>query len=214
MDLQRYLLIGAIAVLSFMLLTEWVAFKDQRSAEIAESTSRITTNGGSATPPPAPDFFPEKSSGVSDDIPVATEATESPTEAATGMQAIGDDRIIQVYTDVLKVAIDLKGGDIIEVALPAFLERLDTPDVPFVLLEQNQQQKAQLLNQAARVQRLDALEDENRRLRALLALLLSTYILGVVVAETTGWRDESNCASNEGDRTGDHGCCWRKSRSL
>jgi YidC/Oxa1 family membrane protein insertase len=31
MDFQRYLLIGSIAALSFMLLTEWVQFKEQKS---------------------------------------------------------------------------------------------------------------------------------------------------------------------------------------
>ena len=41
MDLQRTLLIGAIAVLSFMLLTEWVAFKDARSSDSQQETARI-----------------------------------------------------------------------------------------------------------------------------------------------------------------------------
>ena len=35
MDLQRSLLIGAIAVLGFMLLTEWVQFKDARNTNDA-----------------------------------------------------------------------------------------------------------------------------------------------------------------------------------
>jgi YidC/Oxa1 family membrane protein insertase len=35
MDLQRSLLIGAIAVLSFMLLTEWVAFKEEKARATA-----------------------------------------------------------------------------------------------------------------------------------------------------------------------------------
>ena len=37
------------------------------------------------------------------------------------------------------MAIDLQGGDIVELALPQYLAQLDNPDVPFVLLEQNQQ---------------------------------------------------------------------------
>ena len=39
MDLQRSLLIGAIAVLSVMLLTEWVAFKEAKTATVAQETS-------------------------------------------------------------------------------------------------------------------------------------------------------------------------------
>ncbi len=41
MDLQRSLLIGAIAVLSFMLLTEWVAFKEDKTAAVTQETSRL-----------------------------------------------------------------------------------------------------------------------------------------------------------------------------
>ena len=62
MDLQRSLLIGAIAVLSFMLLTEWVAFKEER-APAPEQTSRLITNGDAAPsdlPEPAlPDITEE-----------------------------------------------------------------------------------------------------------------------------------------------------------
>ncbi len=37
-DIQRYLLLAAIAVLSFMLLTEWVHFR-QKQAELANQPS-------------------------------------------------------------------------------------------------------------------------------------------------------------------------------
>ena len=79
MDLQRSLLIGAIAVLSFMLLTEWVAFTEEKSA--AETTStRIISNGDS----PAqnlPDLPEANTSTDSDEIPTAPEVqTEQPTK--------------------------------------------------------------------------------------------------------------------------------------
>jgi YidC/Oxa1 family membrane protein insertase len=41
MDLQRTLLIGAIGVLSFMLLINWVAFKDAKTAATVQETSRL-----------------------------------------------------------------------------------------------------------------------------------------------------------------------------
>ena len=47
MDLQRSLLIGVIAILSFMLLTEWVAFKDERSQAEDAQTTRLIANGDS-----------------------------------------------------------------------------------------------------------------------------------------------------------------------
>jgi YidC/Oxa1 family membrane protein insertase len=45
--------------------------------------------------------------------------------------------VVQVYTDVLQLAIDLEGGDIIELDLPKYPARIDTPDIPYVLLEDN-----------------------------------------------------------------------------
>ncbi len=41
MDVQRSLLIGAIVVLGFMLLTEWTAFTAEKSAEEASQVSRL-----------------------------------------------------------------------------------------------------------------------------------------------------------------------------
>jgi len=137
MDLQRSLLIGAIAVLSFMLLTEWVAFKDARTATAAQETSRLINSPGE--PPTAlrePDI--DGATSVEEDLPAVPEAPGQTTDAPT-VPAANSGRIIQVYTDVLQLAIDLQGGDIIELSLPKHLEKQDDPDSPFVLLEQNEQ---------------------------------------------------------------------------
>ena len=134
MDLQRSLLIGAIAVLSFMLLTEWVAFTDEKSASQTTQTSRIISNGDTPAGeiPDLPE--PAVADSEADDIPTAP---GSETEAVPAPVAANSGRIIQVHTDSLQLAIDLNGGDIIELALPRQLAELDNPDVPFVLLEQN-----------------------------------------------------------------------------
>jgi YidC/Oxa1 family membrane protein insertase len=134
MDLQRSLLIGAIAVLSFMLLTEWVAFKEQRTP-VPQQSSRLI-NGDEATATDLPEATPAVA--VEEDLPdipaeEAPATSADPTLASTAPSG----QIIQVHTDVLQLAIDLRGGDIIELALPQFLAKMDTPDVPFVLLEQN-----------------------------------------------------------------------------
>ncbi|MDE0950022.1 MAG: membrane protein insertase YidC [Halioglobus sp.] len=141
MDLQRTLLIGAIAALSFMLLTEWVAFKDARIATTVQETSRIisdTDDMPSALPEPNLD----SRASLEDDIPAAPEQTQTdaPTEtkppAPTTISS--SSRIIQIHTDVLQMAIDLDGGDIIELSLPKYLAELDNPNKPFVLLEDNE----------------------------------------------------------------------------
>ena len=134
MDLQRSLLIGAIAILSFMLLTEWVAFKEERTP-VPQQSSRLTDSGTG----PGTDL-PETpaNTAVEEDLPaIPSEDAQVAAVAPDPVDTTPSTRIIQVHTDVLQMAIDLQGGDIIELALPKFLAKMDTPDVPFVLLEQN-----------------------------------------------------------------------------
>ncbi len=136
MDLQRSLLIGAIAVLSFMLLTEWVGFKESKQSDRVAS-ERIIQNESVAPQPASAGDMPVPPETDMDDIPAAISTDiESPDqETVTNSR----DSLVLIRTDVLQLAIDLKGGDIIELALPKHLAALDTPDVPFVLLEQNKQ---------------------------------------------------------------------------
>ena len=148
MDIQRTLLIGAIVLLSFMLLTEWVAFKDAKQTVLEQASERLTasdTAGGqsaagdspavSSRNLPAPAQSTSAASDLPQDVPPAPDTREDPGTSAADANA-GDD-IIQVFTGTLQLAIDLNGGDIVEVALPKHLEDIDDPDTPFVLLERN-----------------------------------------------------------------------------
>ena len=135
MDLQRSLLIGAIAVLSFMLLTEWVAFKDARTATAAQDTARLINSSGDLSPAiPDSDLA---TSSAAEDLPTAPDAVSTSAEPASA-PVIASDRIVFVRSDVLQLAIDLQGGDIIELSLPQHLAQKDNPANPFVLLEQNE----------------------------------------------------------------------------
>ena len=137
MDLQRSLLIGAIAVLSFMLLTEWVGFKEDR-APVTQETSRLTSGvaGTAGTVTELPQTTPAVEAALSEDLPSAPFEQDEAT-ATADVTPVDTGRIIQVNTDVLQLAIDLEGGDIIELGLSTFLAKRDNPDIPFVLLEQN-----------------------------------------------------------------------------
>jgi YidC/Oxa1 family membrane protein insertase len=131
MDLQRSLLIGAIAVLSFMLLTKWVDFKDAHDSAQIPDTARLISSE-SATPE-----LPSTATGTSveEDLPTLVDNTEPVSETADPV-ATSTGRIVQIRTDVLQLAIDLEGGDIIELDLPKYLAKIDEPE-PYVLLEQN-----------------------------------------------------------------------------
>lgn len=132
MDVQRLLLIAAAAALSFMLLTEWVAFKSEREqANAPAAETRLTEQ-------PSTSMVDEvaSTSDANADIPTLTSNTDA--KLLDEKQAdTADKRIITVSTSTLKLAIDLHGGDIIELSLPAFPAAIDEPETPFVLLEQN-----------------------------------------------------------------------------
>ncbi len=147
MDIQRTLLIGVTLLLSFMLLTEWVNFKAEKTAPAA-ADQRLTAgpdiSGRAATAAPG-DGTPDGSDvpAVDSSAAVAERSAEdlpslaAPEEESASTDVASPDSIVRVYTDTLQVAIDLQGGDIIEVALPRYLADIDDPDTPFVLLENN-----------------------------------------------------------------------------
>ncbi len=141
MDLQRILLIGAAAVLSFMLLTEWVAFQDERSALASQESSRLIPTAENPQPVTDPETeLPTNlpsTAMVDDELPAAP-LTETAQPSVETSPAVPSESLVQVQTDVLNFVIDLRGGDIVQLSLPQHLERLDSDD-PFVLLEQNSQ---------------------------------------------------------------------------
>jgi YidC/Oxa1 family membrane protein insertase len=147
MDIQRTLLIGAVVLLSFMLLTEWVAFKETRQADAVNQTQRLTAGAGAAAEAGTNDM-PTANSGTAQngdttaDLPqdLPPPPDSSSADAGDRVSATASDTredIIQIYTGTLQLAIDLVGGDIVEVALPKHLADIDDPDTPFVLLERN-----------------------------------------------------------------------------
>lgn len=129
MDLQRYLLIAAIAVLSFMLLTEWNQFQQTQ-----RSTAR-TENYQAQQLPAATDVLPgDAAAQATDDLP----APDGSVPQLTPTPAAGSE-IVRVRTNTLELQIDLRGGDVVFAALPQHLADPDNETVPFVLLEQNNQ---------------------------------------------------------------------------
>jgi YidC/Oxa1 family membrane protein insertase len=116
-----------------MLLTEWVNFKDAKTAANEPQAVRLTSSNGINTTPEL-----ESAPVDNDELPEAPIEASDTAEATTPVVQTSDS-VVRVYSEELQFAIDLRGGDIVELALPKFLEELDKPDVPFVLLEQNQQ---------------------------------------------------------------------------
>ena len=134
MDPIRALLIGVIAVLSFMLLTEWVNFKQQASEQALADRPAVTAPPRDTPTIPSAEEIPG-SVPADEDIPPVSEP-DQPQEATIAAEPVTSDTIL-IRTDVIQLTVDLEGGDITEVALFDYPARLDKPDVPILLLENN-----------------------------------------------------------------------------
>ena len=144
MDLSRFFLYSALAVVSYLLLLAW---NEDYPNQVPETSSRpeasladLGTPAIDATPQTdIPTSIPPAQSSVA----VAPTDSASPGTADTPVVPESDPatsgamgaNVVNVYTDTLELSIDLIGGDIVYLALPQHLMELDTPDQPFVLLQ-------------------------------------------------------------------------------
>lgn len=128
MDLQRTFLIIGLAIVSYMMILQW------------------QEDYGATPPPPQAqnntqsypqDSFDQPASVASQnaDVPEAPqdEITSFKPKAAVATSS----QPIVVTTDVLRVIINPAGGDIIGVDLLDYAYSVETPDIPFTLLAQN-----------------------------------------------------------------------------
>jgi len=133
MDIQRNLLIVALVLVSGMLLTEWVKFRDTHADQAATAEAAAIAAAAPATSSTTAVPSAAATGNAAADIPslqVTGESTEAPA-------AVNAQQAITVRTDSLLLDISLLGGDITSVALPRHLASLDRRDQPFQLLEQN-----------------------------------------------------------------------------
>ena len=130
MDIQRYLLIAASVVLGIMLLGEWTAFKTANQTPVERA--RLATNN--ATDASA---ITAANASLPNDADNNLDLPDVAIDEATAPIQLKSNNLVTVKTDTLEVVIDLLGGDIIETALPAFPDTITNPDIPFVILEQN-----------------------------------------------------------------------------
>ena len=134
MDYKRIALIGVIAALSFLLLTEWVEFSQQhrqRSAPVSPVLAPDAPAGEAVSDLPPVASIPAP--GSDQDLPLVDEPAAPVAAAAAPV----DSTWIRVSTDVLELRIDPEGGDIVYLALNEYHRELNTPEQPFVLLQRD-----------------------------------------------------------------------------
>ncbi|MCU1719115.1 membrane protein insertase YidC [Pseudomonas sp. 5P_3.1_Bac2] len=127
MDIQRSILIVALAIVSYMMVLQW----NQDYGQAALPTEIAATN---STVPGLPDTSGATTpTAGSDDIPSVTNAAEP--SAISAAPAAVSEQLIRVKTDVLDLAIDPRGGDVVQLRLLQYPRRQDRPDVPFQLFD-------------------------------------------------------------------------------
>ncbi|MDM8350985.1 membrane protein insertase YidC [Pseudomonas sp. sp1636] len=126
MDIQRSILIVALAIVSYMMVLQWN--QDYGQAALPTQTAAV-----SSTVPSLPDTTAGAKTANGDDIPTAAPAVE-PGSISVAPVAVSE-QLIRVKTDVLDLAIDPRGGDVVQLQLPQYPRRQDHPDVPFQLFD-------------------------------------------------------------------------------
>jgi YidC/Oxa1 family membrane protein insertase len=122
MDIKRTILIVALAIVSYVMVLKW-------NEDYGQAALPTQNTAASTTAPALPDGVPAGTASA--DVPSAN-AESSPAELAP--VAVSKD-LIRIKTDVLELAIDPVGGDIVQLNLPKYPRRQDHPDIPFQLFD-------------------------------------------------------------------------------
>ncbi|MEC4023966.1 membrane protein insertase YidC [Pseudomonas fulva] len=126
MDIKRTILIVALAIVSYVMVLKWN--QDYGQAALPTQNTAASTNN-----PGLPDGVPagNAGAGASADVPSATAETRT-----ADLAPVADSKdLIRVKTDVLDLAIDPVGGDVVQLNLPLYPRRQDHPDIPFQLFD-------------------------------------------------------------------------------
>ena len=128
MDPVRLLLISTTAVLSLMLLIEWNQYSDEYQKQQSELYTAAITEPGLVT----------NESVAAPPVQVINDGIPSVNQETNPLSVLLDDsETFNLSTDALDLVISADGGDVVSASLPKFPVRLDTPDQPFRLLENN-----------------------------------------------------------------------------
>jgi len=127
MDIKRSILLVALAVVAYLMVLQWN--QDYGQAALPDETRQEQSAAAQLPSVPATNSN-ENGQG---DIP----AVSSEPMATAVPETRASSQLIHVRTDVLDLAIDPRGGDIVDLRLPEFPRRQDRPDVPFQLFERS-----------------------------------------------------------------------------
>ena len=130
MDIKRTILLVALAVVSYMMVLQWNQDYGQAPVTAATTTQSNPVSQQSSINDSVPQNPVQTANN--DDLPIAVnELTQDPTLTNN----VVSDNLIYVQTDVLQLAIDPNGGDIVELKLSQYPRHASNPDIPLQLFE-------------------------------------------------------------------------------
>ena len=138
MDLTKYGLYTALAIVTYLMLLQWQEDYPPTIDDGSSSRVEIPQIPNAQNCAQLGNYLPS-------DIPVGapgtttSDASDTPTVAAvSNPNAAGTtntEDLITIRTDTFDIRIDPVGGDIVHLALPLYLKQIDVADDPFVLLD-------------------------------------------------------------------------------
>ena len=127
MDIRRTVIFIGLAISSYFLILAWSGDYGQKPQSKAPVSVESSAN-----------------EAVNEDIPDTSDAhnAQLPGDETSSLPVVQTEQdatqqVINVKTDVLDVSINLKGGEVVGVRLPAYPATIDQQDVPFTLLGNN-----------------------------------------------------------------------------
>ena len=136
MNMQRNILLAALAVITYLMILQWNEDYGDPVAEVAVNDSRPQTQVTDVPAVPDGGLSEPVNSG---DVPQAVDLQDTDIPSLEPTTAATASGLVNIETDTLRLTIDPRGGDIVYLALPEYPVHQQRPDVPFQLLEQSNQ---------------------------------------------------------------------------
>ncbi len=127
MDVQRVILIAALALVSYLMVLQWNEDYGPAQHQPQQQVTTVSAYNSNGDAQSVSELPQASDASASADIPVTDGGAVAQAESGA---------LIHIRTDVLDLLVDPRGGDIIQAALPQHDAVLNS-DQPFVLLEQN-----------------------------------------------------------------------------
>lgn len=124
MDIRRTLIFIGLAISSYLLILAYNGDYGQKTTPAPQAA--VAVQEQTQDVPDTTDAVQAHADAPNPSSPLAVHSVEANT---------GSSHLIQVVTDTLVVTIDLRGGEVVSVKLPAYPASIDQPQTPFTLLD-------------------------------------------------------------------------------